>query len=1179
MAVIGEEIDGPIIKQIVARQTLHGSGVHKTKTTNQIKLLNSSNAFLKMASGVSLSEEKAKEIGFSESEKGMRIPSNYVLFNGTSTYTGKQKQSFVDGSYEKSDFGLIPMAGIKKFNVKNLNRGSIKKATVNFTVHSKEQFDIVDALYLRLGYTVLIEWGNSSYTTNGTDYNTMGSTVINTSTRDGGFFDPRSTYDTIIARIQNLRSSKYSGNYDGLLGKISNFDWTFQPDGSYEINITVISIGDVIESLKINLPISPDVLKIQKFYEDRGEGSNFQGMNKSQIHAMFWAVKLLNRKSTDGKTPIPAFPGSDRWIGKTCLLSGPGLSPKKHTYTWNYYGYGYDPNNLGNDSQGYNYYWVNRNYSYTFSQEQVDNGEVATYRNKRKWNALYQRGLDSTDPPEDVKDWANKHWKKVKSSQIFYQSDPVEGAGSIPNPSSYFAEKDFFKTLHGSSPAFYIRFGALLSYLETNVIPTYTNTLSDPVPIIKIDSTPSSNFFFMMPNQVSLSPGKVWLNSTAGYPLDFKDYDGVNHKKGNRNFATNNIIAPVNSLDYSEEVDVLDKDGNKTGTQTLKIPNSSVNKGLTMNIYLNFHMVMDVLSENTDDEGNVSLYKFIQGICKNLNVVLGGVNNLEPSLDEENNTLRIIDTTPIPGEIPLFPTPYYKLNLFGYNKTHTQSNFIRKLNIKTAITPEFATMVTVGATAGGYTKGVEATAFSKWNKGIVDRFKEQITSPAQDTKEAEANRFPDAVQSYFDKYLFNSTKSILCCKDNTPYNLNEGRYYWGNSIEKSIEETNISVVTNFYEYAIAKHSERRNGGTTSTVGFIPFKISLTMDGLSGIKIYNILRIDSSFLPKSYGDSLEFIVTAVNHSISNNDWQTEIELTVMPKAGDIELGAIENYDYIFEAVNPNIQNFFNSVTQTINDLRNTFNNVLSAPTDNSSSTVVRDPEGAKGTIGTMGIKPKSELAPKALDKAGIDTIVSNSGTTDELRKRIVTILASYVGNNELKSKLQNQGWHDIKMENKLKKPHVTEKGWGWYQPQPWCAWFVSRVMYEAHVAGNALVSPASDKYKSIWKDKYNDGAKNSPFSAGVSTTLNYFRDKLSRHITSSQAKKDPSLIQPGDIAYWGGGTSHIGIVVKVNAPGGKLTSLDIISGNTGQADVRDGGRTDKATVRISSLKGFSQIFTS
>jgi hypothetical protein len=51
----------------------------------------------------------------------------------------------------------------------------------------------------------------------------------------------------------NFYRTYYAGNYDGLLGKVSNFSWAFMEDGSYDIEITIISLGDVVESLKLNI--------------------------------------------------------------------------------------------------------------------------------------------------------------------------------------------------------------------------------------------------------------------------------------------------------------------------------------------------------------------------------------------------------------------------------------------------------------------------------------------------------------------------------------------------------------------------------------------------------------------------------------------------------------------------------------------------------------------------------------------------------------------------------------------------------------------------------------------------------------------------------------------------------------------------------------------------------------
>jgi hypothetical protein len=42
------------------------------------------------------------------------------------------------------------------------------------------------------------------------------------------------------------------GNYDALYGFIKNYSWKAKPDGGYDCSVTVISIGEILESLKIN---------------------------------------------------------------------------------------------------------------------------------------------------------------------------------------------------------------------------------------------------------------------------------------------------------------------------------------------------------------------------------------------------------------------------------------------------------------------------------------------------------------------------------------------------------------------------------------------------------------------------------------------------------------------------------------------------------------------------------------------------------------------------------------------------------------------------------------------------------------------------------------------------------------------------------------------------------------
>ncbi len=262
--VVGEPLEGYVIEQIIARQYLYGSGGREdTRTDTQLNLLNSNTSWVKLASGVSVDSKRLTDSGLDSSLNGMELAKTYVLNSGisklgVSEYNFpqlQQRQGFLpqnpNSSYSHGSYGYSPMPGILSADIKTLNRGSIKKATVKLLANNRQQFDIIDLLYLRLGYTVLLEWGNSMYTPDGVSKEIVRNTLI-----EDKFFSKsaKGSYLDMLEPIEKRRA-KYEGNYDGLLGKISNFSWTFKEDGSYEIELTIISLGDVIESLKTNISV------------------------------------------------------------------------------------------------------------------------------------------------------------------------------------------------------------------------------------------------------------------------------------------------------------------------------------------------------------------------------------------------------------------------------------------------------------------------------------------------------------------------------------------------------------------------------------------------------------------------------------------------------------------------------------------------------------------------------------------------------------------------------------------------------------------------------------------------------------------------------------------------------------------------------------------------------------
>jgi hypothetical protein len=279
MSIIGEELPDYVQKQINVRQKTHASGWNDQRTPQQLTYLNSRTAWVKLASGNYLSKDKIDELGLDPQFVGAGLAKNHILFGGFSSINTNSESSnfevnqrtgfigneFTSNAYEiGKDFGIVPMPGIVSMDVKALNRGSIKKAIVKIKVQNRDQLTIIDTLYLRLGYTVLLEWGNSIYLDNDDSLMEVRETVLD----DNKYFFNRSwnvntdpntgkktttaAYDNALEAIEKYRK-EYDGNYDGLLGKVSNFNWTFNSDGSYDVELTIISYGDVIESLKTNI--------------------------------------------------------------------------------------------------------------------------------------------------------------------------------------------------------------------------------------------------------------------------------------------------------------------------------------------------------------------------------------------------------------------------------------------------------------------------------------------------------------------------------------------------------------------------------------------------------------------------------------------------------------------------------------------------------------------------------------------------------------------------------------------------------------------------------------------------------------------------------------------------------------------------------------------------------------
>ena len=254
MNIVGEGFNKKITEQIKQRQKIYGS---INRNNDELNYLNSRTGWCRLVSSVDVTVDGTtiRDLGMS----GTSLASQYVLFSGIQaggyTRAGVAQSNNFHSPYAYglggTEFGLKPMPGIKSAKITTETRGSIKKATLQIQANNRFQFDVIDILYMRLGYSVLLEWGNSSY------YNNSGTYIKdNTHSLANAFLTKKHkgedvTYETILRMIETERYDS-CGNYDALFAKVVNFNWTYTKEGTYDITISLISMGDVIESLKAN---------------------------------------------------------------------------------------------------------------------------------------------------------------------------------------------------------------------------------------------------------------------------------------------------------------------------------------------------------------------------------------------------------------------------------------------------------------------------------------------------------------------------------------------------------------------------------------------------------------------------------------------------------------------------------------------------------------------------------------------------------------------------------------------------------------------------------------------------------------------------------------------------------------------------------------------------------------
>ena len=229
-----------IAAQIKKREEIRSATI---RTPETIQYLNSRNAWIRMTSAVDVDNSDAPA-------------KSYVLLGGTLTNASSQKSgvgSSISNAYStvspqgnENRLGIRPMPGITSINVRSKSAfGSLREVVVNFQCWDIRQLEELELLYMRPGYSVLVEWGWKPYINNKT-------ALVNKIAFTDDVINGGSSKEDIWKKIFKKASDDSDGNYDAIYGFIRNFSWSSRPDGGYDCTTTIITMGEIVESLKVN---------------------------------------------------------------------------------------------------------------------------------------------------------------------------------------------------------------------------------------------------------------------------------------------------------------------------------------------------------------------------------------------------------------------------------------------------------------------------------------------------------------------------------------------------------------------------------------------------------------------------------------------------------------------------------------------------------------------------------------------------------------------------------------------------------------------------------------------------------------------------------------------------------------------------------------------------------------
>ena len=799
----------------------------------------------------------------------------------------------------RDGYGIVPMPGIIDATIRTKSAyGSLREAKINFECHNRRQLEVLEMLYMRPGYMAVLEWGWTPYIANdGSIY--KGKRLLEDffADKDGKnsrIYTNNLTQEEVFSGINKLKEF-HNGNYDGFLGFVKNFGFQAREDGGFSCYTELISIGEVIDSLKMpNLSTVNGSTPSIFASSDNLSGGESEIVITSQRY-------IPDNSGYGGGSTVPV--SVDQAKFNNALEAGifpqynglegliRSLSNYAHFNSFSSEG-GSSITTLDYEDQALSEIFDFRNEDITNAASEDEKEfyeEQAKIARQQSLDAGYGGGSNVKNFLRDLVKFqsANLENYLIKVLQIDPQNKEELKNYIIPVGGR---KEKADGGLEYKNPQPFIRWDAFCALINENLItkdekgkhpihiisdrlydtdePIEGITKLDPllhVPISDYTNTQNNTIIdfscdanvCILPVQFETNP----LESQGGEIDTLAIEDSLGYIPKTSVFPVNYIIGT-----YDKERPVYYKGVELSPDTPVELTTTDRSRRIG-NIFLNINMLTN-LAEKNSDNADYTVGKFLNDIWGEVNKVCPN-HNFVVTDDKESNVIFIIDLPVDNSEVPLDLHEFIPFS----NK-----NTLRKFEYTSNVPSAMSSTIAIQSQDPRSIQDIDGVTFAAFNRSIKNRLlSTDTTSNWQKTKndvtsqaskyQSRQNELGIQINRYFSSFFRNLK---LTAND-----------------KEVLGEGNVTGILKEYQKN-ATYLSTAYSKTSVFNSVIPLEFSAEMDGIAGIVIGNMFKVRKDRLPKAYANAnIGFIVFGEEQKITaGQDWTTDIsgKMTILPEPG-------------------------------------------------------------------------------------------------------------------------------------------------------------------------------------------------------------------------------------------------------------------------------------------------------